>query len=265
MLQQKYSGDFEIIVVDNNCTDDTVSIAQSYGVRVVSEERPGVCWARQAGTEVANGEIVISTDADTIQPENWLENIDQSFKKSSDCVAVAGSCRFGDGPWWGKQYPKLLFGLISLIYKIIGRPIYITATNTAFKKSAWTKYHTNIAQGGDELALLHDLKKEGKIVFDNTNPVYTSARRLSRGLVYNIFVTFIFYYLICYYLDRIFGRTLIGNAPAYRDSVPRRNTLSFAYLAVFLVLLVSVVHLPGHDTVVQQSYETFTYIKDKIF
>lgn len=253
---QDYSGNFEIIIVDNNCTDNTVTIAESYGVRIIHESRPGVCWARQAGTQAARGEIVVSTDADTVQSKHWLRTIDDTFKHDETLVAVCSPCRYSDGPWWGKQYPKLLFGAVNLVTPLIGRPFYITATNTAFKKSAWQGYHTELTQGGDELAILHDLKKQGKIVFNNNNPVYTSGRRLERGLVYNIFVTFLLYYLIAYYVNQLFNRTIIGNAPKFRAPALRRSLWSRVPKYAAIVIIVTVVHLPGHNTILQQSFET---------
>lgn len=261
LRQQQFPGKYEVIVVDNNCTDETVAIAKSYGVRVVREQQPGVCWARQAGTKAARGEIVVSTDADTVQAKEWLANIDASFRRHKDCVAVAGPCAYEDGPWWGKRYPALLFGMVAIAYRLIGRPFYVTATNLAFKKSAWTRYRTSLTQGGDELALLHDLRRKGKVVFDNTNPVYTSGRRLTKGLVYNIFVTLFGYYLIGYYINKLSGRTIIGMAPAYRVLGTSRNRRVFAYRSVLTAFLLVVFHLPGHDTVLQQTYETFAAIK----
>lgn len=262
LQHQSYAGSYEIIIVDNNCTDNTVTIAKSYGVRTVSESRSGVCFARQAGTEAANGEIVISTDADTIYPEAWLQTIDRSFEKYKKCVAITGPCAYRDGPWWGKQYPKLLFGTVSVVSKLIGHPFYVSATNIAFKKSAWTKYHTNLTQGGDELALLHDLKRQGKVVFNNANPAYTSGRRLTKGLMYNLFVTFLTYYLLAYYVNRILGRTVIGTYPAFRITKPAHRRWVPVFGSTLMILAVAFVHLPKRDTLLQQADETFGVIKN---
>jgi glycosyltransferase involved in cell wall biosynthesis len=215
---------YEVIVVDNNCTDDTVRIAHKHGARIVSEIRPGVCAARQAGTDAATGEIVISTDADTIFSPHWLSTIDADFTRDPKLIAIGGPCRYFDGPWWGKVYTHFLFSGSYIYCLIVGHPFYFTATNIAFKKSSWTGYNLTIMQGGDELDLLHRLRRQGKVRFNNRNPTYTSGRRLSNGLFYNIFVTFLFYYLGAYYLDKLFKRSIIGSAPAFRKTA--QNTAS---------------------------------------
>ena len=262
LQNQTFKGNVEVIVVDNNCSDNTVKIATSYGAKVISESKPGVCSARQSGTASASGQIIVSTDADTTFKKDWLENIDQIFHEEN-CVAVAGPCAYIRGPWWSKIYPKLLFGTVDIVYKLIGRPFYVTATNIAFNKDAWDGYDTVLTQGGDELALLHDLEKKGRVVFDRSNFVFTSARRLYRGLIYNIFVTFFYRYMLAYYLNKIFKRTVIGMAPPYRttQSYSKWRTLGYRSANITAIItLLAIIHIPGKDTVFQQASETFGVI-----
>lgn len=213
---QDYTGTLEVIVVDNNSTDRTASIAAALGATVVTEPQQGVCQARQRGTEAARGEIIISTDADTTFSAAWLSTIDEMFIRRPECVAVAGPCRFVAGPRWGTAYSWLLFGLVHLLYRLTGRVYYATATNIAFRKHAWPGYDSQLTQGGDELDLLRRLRKRGSVAFDIGNPTFTSARRLDEGLVYNIAVTCVFYYLLGYWLNRLFHRPVLGTAPAFR-------------------------------------------------
>src|SRR5258706_172410 len=72
LRDQTFTGSYEVIAVDNTCTDEPADIARALGVRVVRENNPGVCWARQKGTEESAGEIVISADADTLYAPDWL-------------------------------------------------------------------------------------------------------------------------------------------------------------------------------------------------
>ena len=247
LKEQDFGGRYEVIVVDNASTDDTAIIAERLGARVVKETRPGVCYARQKGTELAKGEIVISTDADTVFKKNWLTNMDKTFRTCDGCVAVAGPCKYTNGPLWGEIYPVFLFGFVYIVGKLTGRVVYITATNTAFKKGAWQGYNTELTQGGDELDLLRNLRKHGKVIFNLRNPSYTSARRLVRGLIYNIFVSFLTYYVLEYNLSRIFKHRFFGRAPTFRNEFSPK-TLQFiqVFVVLAIVVLFSIYTRPGH-------------------
>jgi glycosyltransferase involved in cell wall biosynthesis len=216
LARQDFTGAYEVIVVDNNSTDETARIAESFGARVVKEPRPGVCHARQAGTENSRGEIVVSTDADTTFPVSWLSTIDQAFSAHPSCVAVGGPCTFTDAPWWGTIYSRVLFNIVYFVALVSGRVFYITATNISFKKAAWDGYDTRLTQGGDELDLLRRLRRRGKVIFLPGNPTMTSARRLQRGLAYNVFISFLYYYVLAYLVNRLFRRTLLCTAPVFR-------------------------------------------------
>jgi glycosyltransferase involved in cell wall biosynthesis len=58
----------EVIVVDNNCTDDTASIARENGARVIAQPLRGYGNAYSAGITAARGQIVITGDADCTYP-----------------------------------------------------------------------------------------------------------------------------------------------------------------------------------------------------
>jgi glycosyltransferase involved in cell wall biosynthesis len=240
LQNQDFPGPYEIVVVDNNCTDDTARIARDLGVRVISEPTPGVCNARQAGTTASTGEIVVSADADTTYPTDWLSRIDRGFQASDDVVAVVGPCRYQDGPRWGRVFARSLFGAVHAVYRATGRTWYVSATNIAFRRDRWTGYDTRLTQGGDELDLLRRMRRQGRVTYDHDNPTYTSGRRFTRGFFYNVVVCLFVFYLSAYLLNRVTGRRLIGSAPVFRDSRPRparRLRLAVAGLAATLALV----------------------------
>jgi glycosyltransferase involved in cell wall biosynthesis len=240
LRHQNYPGTYEIIVVDNNSTDATAEIARSFGVRVVDEPAPGVCQARQRGLVEAVGEVVISVDADTIYPPDWLARIDASFASRPGVVGVAGPCRYRDAPWWIGGFTSLLFGLVTTVYQLTGWLGYVTATNTAFRKSAFDSYDLNLSQGGDELDLLRRLRKRGRLIWDRGNEVATSPRRQDSGLLHTLFVSFLLYYLGAYFLNRIARRPVLGRAPVFRVERKHRRFRWGVGVGVAVVLTTSV-------------------------
>ena len=237
LLRQDYNGRYEVIVVDNNSTDGTAAVAAEYGVSVVKESQQGVCAARQRGVDCATGEIIISTDADTTQPRDWLRTIDARFAESERVVAVAGPCRYQDPSWWAKAFPILLFGLVAKIYALTGFVFYVSATNIAVRRTAFPGYDLKLTQGGDELDLVRRLRRRGHVSWERQNVVTTSARRLQRGLLYNIFVSFFVYYLLAYWFNRLSQRQAFGMAPAFRHERRRSFPLVWASRRVVLGIL----------------------------
>lgn len=77
LAQQELFGlKAELILVDNNCSDETVVISENlwtyykkpYPLRILNETNPGLSFARKKGVLGAKGDIVIFCDDD-----NWLE------------------------------------------------------------------------------------------------------------------------------------------------------------------------------------------------
>jgi len=121
-------------------------------------------------------------------------------------------------------YPKLLFGAVSQIYRRTGRLVYITATNTAFVRTAFPGYDSEMTQGGDELDLLRRMRGRGRTVWLPHNVVSTSPRRLARGLLYTLCVSLLVHYLLAYGLNRLTTRTMVGTAPAFRTEPLQRSS-----------------------------------------
>lgn len=64
----------EIIVVDNNSTDNTRQVAEKYGARVIFEPFRQIAKSRNSGARAAKSNFFIFLDADTILPPQLLQN-----------------------------------------------------------------------------------------------------------------------------------------------------------------------------------------------
>src|SRR5690554_7959832 len=69
----------EIIVVDNNSTDDTAAVARRHGVEPILETQPGITAAASAGYDAASGDIIARCDTDSRLPADWLEGIERQL------------------------------------------------------------------------------------------------------------------------------------------------------------------------------------------
>ena len=214
LQRQDYRGGYEVIVVDNASTDGTADVATRWGARVLHEAQPGVCAARQTGTAAARGDVVVSTDADTVHPSGWLTRLDAQL--ADDVFAVAGPCRYVDAPWWARVVPPLWFAAIALVHRLTGRVLYLTATNVAFRRDGFPGYDTTLTQGGDEVDLLRRLRRCGRVVWDAQNPVLTSSRRMDQGLLHTLVVSYGYHYALDLALSRLAPGRRMGVAPAIR-------------------------------------------------
>ena len=87
-------SDWELILVDDGSTDDTLSIAQKLAadrtnVRVIHTENGGVCHARNTGLDAARGEYVTFLDADDLLMPNGLERL-YDLLIEQDCDIAIG-------------------------------------------------------------------------------------------------------------------------------------------------------------------------------
>jgi glycosyltransferase involved in cell wall biosynthesis len=227
LAAQRCPAPYEVIVVDNASTDATAIVAARAGATVVAEPRLGVCRARQTGVDAARGEIVVSTDADTTPPADWLARIDATFQAhdaaGTPVIAVAGPCRYIDPPWWAATIPPLWFAGIAAIARA-GRGVrYITATNVAFVRDRFPGYDVSLHQGGDEMDLLRTLRRLGSVVWDQELVVDTSSRRMREGLPYTVLVSYGYYYVGQRLRRRLLGRSAVTPAPTVRTSDTTRS------------------------------------------
>ncbi len=178
--KQKTKLRYEIIVVDNNSTDQTKEIAKKQNVKVLTEKIQGVGAARRTGTEHAKGEIVVHIDADTIIPTNHLERVWEHFKKDEELVCLGGMFLFYDAPLWKNILRKVLYKPLLFFAKVFSRGTFgPSGNNMAFKKSSYDKtrgFSKNL-KFGEDMEICKELKIWGKIKTCTKLKVGVSSRR----------------------------------------------------------------------------------------
>ncbi|MGW8179250.1 MAG: glycosyltransferase [bacterium] len=82
----------ELILIDNGSVDRTPEIAARYCDIVLIKPGYSLAEMRDLGAKTASGDIVVTTDADCIAPENWIEELIKPFQDPK-VAAVGGAFR----------------------------------------------------------------------------------------------------------------------------------------------------------------------------
>jgi glycosyltransferase involved in cell wall biosynthesis len=142
-------GGWEVIVVDNNSTDDTpLVIAESarkgrFPVVSLHEPQQGKSFALNLGLSHANGDVLALTDDDVVPSPEWLNRIVEDFRER-DITFVSGKVL----PRWSRRPPPELltpraqdiWGPLAILdYGSL--PIDYVATNT----TQWLPIGANVA------------------------------------------------------------------------------------------------------------------------
>ncbi len=85
---KEFSGDVEIVVCVNRCTDATEQIAREQGAIVVEEIEANVASVRNAGMAAASGDVIVTLDADSTISSYFLCAVESKMKDSK----YAGGC-----------------------------------------------------------------------------------------------------------------------------------------------------------------------------
>ena len=193
---------YEIIVVDNNCTDQTVLIAMQEGVTVVSERQKGVVFARQKGYETAQYDLIANIDADSRLCEGWVE---MALLQIADpnIVAVTGPLVYDDVSRSLTISTKIYYYLAWFSNKYIG--VFLQGGNALIKKSALDAtngYDTSILFYGEDTMTAKRIEPFGKIKFSMKLKLYSSPRRLKDQGVINTTWLYLKNYLSITFKDR---------------------------------------------------------------
>lgn len=179
---EEYAGQVEIIVVDNNSTDNTGEIAASMGAVVVFEARNQIARARNAGAKKATGDYLVFVDADTTLEGDILDKV--STNLSSGQVIGGGGWVEPDSK--GLEHLIFKYGInyFMALKNITVGPFLYCDRKAFFRVGGFDENY----YAGEEFTLAKRLKKEAKkenkswkiIKHHPEHRIITSNRRFGR-------------------------------------------------------------------------------------
>ncbi len=161
-LQKMRYPNYEVIVVDDQSTDKTATVAEKFSrVRVISGQvRPdgvmGKQWAAHQGAVAAKGEILLFTDADTVHAVDGLAQAVRFLQTEAADMISALPCHHGEALW------ERLLGPFHLILLALTAPyappkrkkLYAIGQYLMFRREFYHRIGGHLAVGS---ALVEDL------------------------------------------------------------------------------------------------------------
>ena len=144
--------EWELILVDNNSTDNTATVCQSFLQRIpgryLYEKRAGKSFALNTAVKNVSGDVIAFTDDDVVVGEDWLSALLLAFDEQ-DCAGVGGKIvAVWNSPkpaWFSVEGPhRLMLAIVE--YDLggeyqecqIDNPPF--GANFAFRKGIFEKY-----------------------------------------------------------------------------------------------------------------------------
>lgn len=180
---------YEIVLVDNNCTDNTQQVCQQYTkehadvmFRYVVETEQGLSAAKNKGLQEAKGDIIVYVDDDALVDTHYLKDYADWFERHPETMAAGGPIQpmyeEGEEPTWMTPYTRaLLTAWMDYGDKVREYPKgrYPGGGNAAYRKEAFNQVGLfNTALG----------RKGGNLMGSEEKDIFAKMHRLGMQVLY---------------------------------------------------------------------------------
>jgi cellulose synthase/poly-beta-1,6-N-acetylglucosamine synthase-like glycosyltransferase len=185
----------QVIFVDDHSTDEGRELLARYTRKnqdldlqflILVSQGIGKKAAIETGINHASGELILTTDADCLLPEDWVEVFLQSFASES-VQLVAGPVISREKENFLQQFQQIEWACILAVTRLgfqLKSPIMCSAANLAYRKNAFfsvngyedNRHHLS---GDDEFLLKKIVQKFGEdsCIYHKNNIVLTKAEK----------------------------------------------------------------------------------------
>jgi len=196
--QEAPDTSYEVIVIDNNSSDRTRQVVESYiredhrNLKYVFEPRQGLSYGRNAGITNAGGAIIVFVDDDVRAQHDWVANIHRAFDLYSEVDCVAGKIL----PKWQKEPPAWLncdhWAPLALqdhgpspLHIDRERPLSLAGANIAFRREVFQRglFSPDFPRAQDTEFLLRFWRAGGRAMYIPDVVVFADvqAERLTKS------------------------------------------------------------------------------------
>ncbi len=171
VLNQKFSGEFEIILVNDHSEDSSSYIAESYANKHSQikfyqlDQDTGKKQALDLGIQNTNSPIILQCDADCSHSSSWLNTMHNNF--TSDCKLLLGPVQIAESTsgWnWVNVLEMMFLQSITASTLHFGKPTMANGANLMYLKKGYFDYKKSgtgsKSSSGDDQHLLNYLAEK---------------------------------------------------------------------------------------------------------
>lgn len=203
LINQKYESGYEIVLIDDASTDDTLELMEEYAknynfIKLVKVENNEAFWGNKKfaltlGIKASKNEYLIFTDADCYPAtENWINEMASHFTMKKTIVLGYGAYEKVKGSFLNKliRYETVLTAIQYFSWTIIGKPYMGVGRNMAYKKSEFYKAngfinHMKVRSGDDDLFVNEAANSTNTtIVFNPESVTFSKAKKTYKEWFY---------------------------------------------------------------------------------
>jgi glycosyltransferase involved in cell wall biosynthesis len=178
LVDQRDAPPYEVVVVDNNSTDDTRTVIARFAstgvVRYASEPIQGLSYARNRGAAVARADLLAFTDDDVRVGPDWVRSIADAFAEQPDVEMVGGRVEpdwEGEPPAWlpdAGYAPLALVDYGAAPFRIApDEPRCLIGANVAIRRRALERLHgfsAHVQRIGDGIGSTEDHEFQARLL-----------------------------------------------------------------------------------------------------
>lgn len=144
---------WEVLIVDNNSSDETKAVAEEFcrrypgRFRYVFEPQPGKSYALNTGIGESRGEILAFLDDDVTVSPSWVQGLTKAVQEGNWAGAGGRTLlahSFTPPPWLALSGPYGMGGILAALFDLGDQPAELTeapyGTNAAYRRAAFEKY-----------------------------------------------------------------------------------------------------------------------------
>jgi glycosyltransferase involved in cell wall biosynthesis len=114
---------FEIVVIDGNSSDNTISIAKKFTKNIFSDEGKGLGYARKLGVSKCSGEFVIIVSPDDVISIDFIEKAMNEMQENPKLAALLAPKRMEEvGSFWDYGQDAIYKLTRQFPIRVVGNP-----------------------------------------------------------------------------------------------------------------------------------------------